>query len=424
MSGQPAPGSNPNLARSPANLNAEGVLNIARLSTGVQLEHSLYDDDGVLLLASGTTITAEFLRLLRKRQIRYVQAWDKPPPIRVHEVDRATIERVEAELTRPECARLDGRPLDASRRPRVSFEELARRTKKGKVRHDVATADMTSFCKALESEERVSDRELFRIARDFADMVAVDLDLLPTIISLRSTPDDFLYQHCVSVSALSMVIAAQLGFRHERVMEIGLAAMLQDVGMLRVPVSIRLAPRTLSESELEIIHLHPAYTVDYLESIPSLPRDVRYVGYQVHERVDQTGYPGKRGGSTIHIYAKIIAVADVYIAMTSPRPYRAAHTPYEAATTILQDCGLGHFDNRVVRALLDGISLFPTGSYLELDDGRQAKVVRANPNRHTRPVVNILRGDGSASEEMLDLAASVDVRVSKTLTEPVMSPAQ
>jgi HD-GYP domain-containing protein (c-di-GMP phosphodiesterase class II) len=264
----------------------------------------------------------------------------------------------------------------------------------------------------------VSDRELFRIARDFAEMVAVDLDLLPTILSLRSTPDDFLYQHCVSVSSLSMVIATQLGFRHERVLEIGLAGMLQDVGMLRVPVSIRLAPRALTESEREIIHRHPAYTVDYLDAIPSLPRDVRFVGYQVHERVDQTGYPRKRGGSTIHAYAKIIAVADVYIAMTSPRPYRPAHMPYEAATAILHDCGQGRFDNRIVRALLDCISLFPTGSYLELDDGRQAKVVRANPNRHTRPVVGILQSDGTMTGELIDLAVTTGIQVARIRSAP------
>jgi len=403
-------------AGSGAKARAEGVLNVTRLNVGQQLETGLYDQDGVLLLAAGTLVTQDFLRLLRRWRIRYVQTWKTPPPIKTHVVDEATITRLETEMLRPDFTRLNVKPLDPARRPRVTLEELNRRAAKGCERHASATGDMAEFCEQLEKGGKVSDRELYRIARDFADMVAVDMDLLPTILSLRSSPDDYLYQHCVNVAALSMVMATQLGLRRERVLEVGLGGMLQDVGMLRVPLAIRRAPRSLTEEEVKVIERHPAYTLEYLSGIAGLPRDVQFLGYQVHERSDQSGYPRGRAEKAIHAYAKIVAVADVYVAMTSHRPYRPAHSPYEAIKTILYDCGAGRFESGVVRALLDCVSLFPTGSFVELEDGRYAKVLRANPAHHTRPVIQIVSEDLQTPFGVYDMSETADLKIIKPLS--------
>lgn len=416
MSGKPTPPTTQSTTQpTPPRVNDEGVLNVARLTVGQQLPTGLYDQDGVLLLAAGTVVTQDFLRLLRRWRIRYVQTWKTPPPIKMPEVDEATIARLESEMLRPDFTRLDIRPLDPARRPRVTLEELNRRTTRGCERHIAATGDMAAFCEQLEKGGKVSDRELYRIARDFADMVTIDMDLLPTILSLRSSPDDYLYQHCVNVAALAMVVATQLGLRRERVLEVGLGGMLQDVGMLRIPLAIRRAPRPLTEQERKVIEMHPAYTLEYLAGIAGLPRDVRFLGYQVHERIDQTGYPRGRTDKSIHAYAKIVSVADVYVAMTSDRPYRPAHPPYEAMKTILYECGAGRFESTVVRALLDCISLFPTGSFVELEDGRYAKVLRANPIQHTRPVIQIVSEDRNTLHGVYDMTEATQLKIARPL---------
>ncbi|MCB9852907.1 MAG: HD-GYP domain-containing protein [Phycisphaerales bacterium] len=416
MSGKAPPSSSsPTNVPPNARANAEGVLNVTRLGVGQQLDTGLYDQDGVLLLAAGTVVTQDFLRLLRRWKIRYVQTWKTPPPIKTHVVDEATITRLESEMLRPDFTRLNVKPLDPARRPRVTLEELNKRAARGAERHASATGDMAEFCEQLEKGGKVSDRDLYRIARDFADMVAVDMDLLPTVLSLRSSPDDYLYQHCVNVAALSMVMATQLGLRRERVLEVGLGGMLQDVGMLRVPLAIRRAPRPLTPEEIKVIEKHPAYTLEYLANIGGLPRDVRFLGFQVHERIDQSGYPRGRAEKTIHAYAKIVSVADVYVAMTSPRPYRAAHSPYEAIKTILYECGAGRYESTVVRALLDCISLFPTGSFVELEDGRYAKVLRANPSQHTRPVIQVVSEDLATEYGVFDMSQAIELKIAKPL---------
>ncbi len=404
----------------PANLPVRDVdegqtVNVATLRVGQRLVRGIYDDDGVLLLAAGITVTSDFLQLLRNRKIRYVQTFEAPPPIRSDEVDEKAIDRLERELLTPENATVKTRPLDAAHRPRLPFHELQDRAERGQQRHETAVGEIGEFCKRLESDGRVLDRDLYRIVSDFADMVSLDLDLIPTILSLRSSPDEYLFQHCVNVAAMSMNIAAQLGLRRERIVEVGLGGLLHDVGMMRVPLSIRLAERPLTEPEMNAVRRHPAYTLDYLQGIPSLPREVRFLGFQVHERADGSGYPRARNNQRIHAYAKIVSIADAYVAMTSERPYRAKLTPYEAAKTILYDCAAGRYESDFVRAFLDSIALFPVGSYVQLDDGRRAKVVRANPDFHTRPVIKPLNGNTNSPDGTIDLATTPDIKITRTL---------
>ena len=102
--------------------------------------------------------------------------------------------------------------------------------------------------------------------------------------------------------------------------------------------------------------------------------------------------------------------------MTRPRPHREASTPYVAAKIILQSAAAGQFDREIVRALLDCISLFPVGSHVTLNDGSLARVVRANPGLHTRPVVEMVDAEAandirSAPIAVIDLSAEADLRV-------------
>jgi HD-GYP domain-containing protein (c-di-GMP phosphodiesterase class II) len=208
-----------------------------------------------------------------------------------------------------------------------------------------------------------------------------------------------------------MAIASQLGVHHSTITEIGLAGMLHDIGMLRVPASIRLASRELTDRELHEIHRHPLHTLDMLSGLRGIPQAVKFVAYQAHERINGEGYPRGRMGRQIHRYAEIVSIADVYSAMTNIRPYRAAMTPYMAAKTILTEGSVEKFDRQLVRAFLDTIALFPIGSRVELSNGSIARVLRANPSLHTRPVVEELTADGCSTGYIIDLSEEDTPRV-------------
>jgi HD-GYP domain-containing protein (c-di-GMP phosphodiesterase class II) len=251
--------------------------------------------------------------------------------------------------------------------------------------------------------------------REFLNIISIDSDLLPMIVSMQQPQNEYLFDHCVNVSLLGITVATHLGLDSRKITELGIGALLQDVGMLRVPESIRLAPRTLTTGERIEVRKHTLYTLDSLQRLEGIPRAASFVGYQVHERLDGSGYPQRRSRLLIHDYAKIIAVMDIYAAMTRPRPHRPAFLPYQAMKEILFDGSRGRLDPKIIRAFLDCVSLFPIGSYVELNGGVRAKVVRANPGQHTRPVVVEVNETGESAGTVIDLSKELSARVVRAL---------
>ena len=397
------------------------------VDSGLRLPHDIYDDEGVLLLAAGTRITHRFLQLLRERRIKRVclrRAEFRPAPVTEEEEAR---EVAAGELHTRFTRELDDRlaeelqcpivlhSVQPWRRPRLSIEDLKGRAVQGVESHEVASAVVNDLCADLRAGRPVSANDLRETVSQFVELAAVDFDLLPLIVSLQQSKDEYLYDHCVSVALVSMAVASQLGLEQRMIAEIGLGGVLQDIGMLRVPDAIRLAPRPLTDTEWAEVHRHPVYTVEMLAEVPRLPTSVRMVAYQVHERIDGHGYPRCRTVRQIHKYAQIVALADAYTAMTHPRPYRTPLSPYSAAKTILLDGTVNRYDRLLVRAFLDTVSLFPIGSQVVLSDGSMARVLRANPGQHTRPVVEEVTTDGCPTGHIIDLANGDTLRVVKAL---------
>jgi len=221
--------------------------------------------------------------------------------------------------------------------------------------------------------------------------------------------------HSLNVSLLSMAIGTDLAYDERHIQTIGTAGLVHDVGMLRVADSIRRSDRKLTQSESLDIQRHPVHSVNILSHMPAIPSLVQLVSYQVHERPDGSGYPRGRDRISIHPFARIIHVADAFLAMTSRRSYRPPLMAYEAMVCLLRQAEQNQVESEVVRSLLGTISLFPIGSHVELSDGRSARVLRANRGDFTRPIVLI---DGSdPADEILDLAKS-DVTVIQALPTP------
>jgi HD-GYP domain-containing protein (c-di-GMP phosphodiesterase class II) len=143
------------------------------------------------------------------------------------------------------------------------------------------------------------------------------------------------------------------------------------------------------------------------------------VVYQMHERANGSGYPRGRQANQIHDLAKIAAVADVFVALTSERPHRPGMMPYYALERILRGVKDGLYDAAVVRALLKTVSLFPVGSFVSLTDGRTGKVVRANGEHYARPVVLAWDdADSIGTQAVVDLSKDDDVSVHAAISSP------
>lgn len=411
----------------PEGCKSPELVDVDALRPGMRLAQDLFEPTGVLLLAAGMRITTRFLALLKKREIKVLRIGDTPEeqprqtPRPVIEVGSTHEQRVtEMDEALDDELRLAPRihPVRAWRRPRLPIAELREEAERGLEHHASVSASVAEATETLLVGGRISARNLGSQIKTFVDMVTLDFDVLPLVVSMQRTQDEYLFDHCVNVAMISMAIGAQLGLNHDQLMEVGLGGLLQDVGMLRVPGNIRLAPRALTADERVEIDRHPLHTLEMLERIPGLPPSVRVIGYQVHERGDGSGYPRGCRGGRIHPLASIVAVADSFAAMTRPRPHRQALMPYEAARKILLEGNANRFDVTVVRAFLDTLSLFPIGSVVELHNNMFAKVLRANADQHTCPIVELLDRDGRTTGEIIDLAKEPSLTIVRAHAYP------
>ena len=396
----------------------DGAIRVESLHPGMRLPRHVYAaDSNVLLLAAGVEVTSRFLELLSARGIKMVElrstTVEQEEDNTLQSQQTRELDAVLEEVLKKEVPLCEWGPDE---RPQLTLADLKAEAQRGIEQHSRTSNAMAQMCGSLKKGERVVGHDIREAVGGFARQTALDVDLLPMIVSLQRTQGEYLYDHCVNVALIAMSMAAQAGMDRSYIMEIGFGAMLQDIGMLRVPDEIRLAPRSLSGEEFFEVQRHPVLTLDWLEKVKGVPIRAGFIGYQSHERADGQGYPRRRAPMLVHLYAKIVAVADSFVAMMRARPYRPPIGAYETAKAILEDNG--KFDRTAVRLLLDTVGLFPVGSFVELDNGIQGKVTRATPGRQTRPVIEELAPGGKLSGELIDLSKETGLNVARAIELP------
>jgi HD-GYP domain-containing protein (c-di-GMP phosphodiesterase class II) len=175
--------------------------------------------------------------------------------------------------------------------------------------------------------------------------------------------DPYTAGHQESVARIAVVIATEMGLSGREIEAIEVAAKIHDLGKLAVPAEILARPGRLSEAEMQVVRGHSQAGSDLLGRV-GFPDHVREMVLQHHERMDGSGYPQGLEGSQISLGARILAVADVFEAMASHRPYRSAHGTESAARELERGSGQ-QYDGDVVSACL---GLFQDGRLPWVDD--------------------------------------------------------
>ena len=179
--------------------------------------------------------------------------------------------------------------------------------------------------------------------------------------------------------------------------DLGMAGLLHDIGKMTIPVSILNKPGKLTDEEYEIMKSHPINAAELLKNYVS--NDIVRAIEGHHEKLDGSGYPYGRKGDNIHYYSKILAICDVYDALTSDRPYRKAAFPNEVIEYIM-GCGDTHFDHEILSHFIKIIVAYPVGTFVKLSDDMLAVVVKNYPENIMRPVIRIINADGTVGEDI------------------------
>ncbi|WP_312700288.1 HD-GYP domain-containing protein [Sedimentibacter sp.] len=221
-------------------------------------------------------------------------------------------------------------------------------------------------------------------------------DLSYNVIDFKNY-DTYTFQHCLNVAILSMSTGISLRMSERQLHDLGMAGLLHDIGKMTIPVSILNKPGKLTDEEYEIMKSHPINAAELLKNYVS--NDIVRAIEGHHEKLDGSGYPYGRKGDNIHYYSKILAICDVYDALTSDRPYRKAAFPNEVIEYIM-GCGDTHFDHEILSHFIKIIVAYPVGTFVKLSDDMLAVVVKNYPENIMRPVIRIINADGTVGEDI------------------------
>ncbi len=378
-------------------------VSLGELKPGLLAGRSLYTAAGLRLFAPGDRLTRGCLTMLRSAGYETVYQLDVPAPFthaqvfdRARERARALEAQVDAQTlplvqTPPDPAAAglasdvlelrDPRAVDGGRRALAQwvsrFGDLSARLGRG---------------------ERLACDPFEEMAGQCLDALEADRLLWMGLLQLAGPDDFYVHRHSVRVAATGGLLGRAMGFGRGQVRDLMVAGLLHDLGMMLVPRALLNLPRVLNRREISEMRRHVTYSLGVLDMFHGGGVEAAAaILYQGHERENGSGYPGGRRKDRINVFSKILAVADVYEALITPRPHRGALPPYQAVGRLVYMASTGLLSRRVVRAFLETFSLFPVGSVLRLRDGALAQVVGVNPAAPAKPVVRLLRGAGGGA---------------------------
>ena len=209
-----------------------------------------------------------------------------------------------------------------------------------------------------------------------------------TIGHVERIKDEYTYNHSINVAIYSVFIGNLLGLRKDEMKELSQAALLHDIGKSKVPGEILNKKGKLTEKEFEIVKRHALDGYIMSKRISCLTEEVREAILYHHEREDGSGYPFGYKGNKINLYGKIIAIADVYDALTSERVYKEKRTPFDAIEEFYR-MGIYKFSMPLLSIFFKNIVQFYVNSKVRLNDGSVGRIEFVHPKYITKPIVNV-----------------------------------
>lgn len=225
-------------------------------------------------------------------------------------------------------------------------------------------------------------------------------DVFDMLFGIRSSGEET-YSHSLNVALICRQFGKWLKVSDEELRELTLCGLYHDIGKLKVPSEILNKPDKFTDEEYNTVKMHTQYGYELLASLP-LPETVKISALSHHERCDGSGYP--LGLREVNGCAMVVAIADVYDAMTAARSYRAPLCAFQVIDKFEQE-GLQKYMPKYILTFLSHIASAYQNNRILLSDGRSGKIVMLNEKALSRPIVQL--NDSSC----IDLATQRDIYI-------------
>ena len=345
------------------------------LKEGMVIGRTIWNEAGHPLLQKDVVVSARIIERLKQLNIQYIY------------INDAISKNIEVEETVSPSLR-----SKTVNNIKKSFQ-------------DVCNANPNQVTYILDQQSKV----IGNMVDDLLSTILGSEEVL-TVLTDAYLYDEYLYQHSFQVTLYSISIAKEMGYSIDDLRLIGIGAMLHDIGKLLIPKEILTKNAALTEDEYKVMKEHTRYGFDLLRNLHSISLLVAHCAFQHHERLDGSGYPRGIVDFEIHPFAKIIAVADVFDAMTTNRVYRKKLHPSEGIKIIEAEAGT-KFDFRVVEALRRSVVHYPNGTVLLLSNGTRAIVSRQNKLLPSRPFVRVFEQDGAILNATYEISLFDEVQI-------------
>ncbi len=386
------------------------------LVPGMILGKMLVTNDGKNFLTEGAVLTLKVIQTLHMWGFRYVDIREEvhgdPPRLREDvsgkSADAGMPEKADALGNAPGLGEAEIMPEELRLQTEAEAEEAV----------DVPAGFMAYYQAAVQIFKKNLGRVRFvkegfdveDIRQMVTECVLPLIEDVNVLDNLQMSPhgEDYLYHHSVDVGIISGCLGLWRGKPFREIEEIILGALLHDVGKALIPLKVLNKPGILTSEEMNLVRFHSIRGYKFLKQNTELPRSILLCALQHHERMDGSGYPLSVHGDKIHPFAQIIAVADVFDAMTSARSYGRQVTPYEAVE-ILRHEMVGKLDIQTCTVFIDKLSERFVGDVVQLSNGQRGEVILLNRFDNTRPMVRTAEG------EFIDLDKNRELSICRML---------
>lgn len=377
-------------------------IEVTRIEAGQYFTAPLYLDERYILLSPETPISTELKERLVRWEFTTVQTSGEPT---------ATAPAPGAEGDGQSQSGIAAVTLDDGIRENAIREEV-----------DAMFARLADFTETLFTTY-VSKSELpyDRITDTLKQTIETVRSRRHHVVRITDVHDparNYIVVHTVKSTVLSLAVGHVLKLPPHKLLELGTAALLHEIGMIRLPSKLYMSESTLSEAERKAITAHPVLGFRILRGF-SYPMAVCLAVLESHERVDGKGYPRGLTGERISLYAKIIFVCDSYSAQVSRRPYREARDGHSSLMDMLKERGTA-YDEQILRVLVQLISVYPVGTHVELENGARGVVVDTNDDDPRSPIVRLLQDGSGLSANRLPTIRTTEsgYRVVRAISSP------
>ncbi len=301
--------------------------------------------------------------------------------------------RAIADLTQHRTAAADALPNF----PHINVGRIAAETAATGIVRDIATLkrlydDASRSAEDIYESARVDGRPELAMARKtvegLSESVAQNRTALVALTAMKSY-DNYTFTHMVNVSILAMAQAHALGLDGPQLREVGLSALMHDIGKVRIPTEILQKTDRLTEDEFTIMKRHVVDGAEILRQTPEMPIMAPSVAFEHHLRLDGSGYPDVKRTS-LNLATMLTSIADVYDAMRSQRSYQQAF-PTDRILAVMKRNDGTQFDQNLIRRFVQLIGIYPPGTLVRLSSSEIAVVLQVHAPDPHRPRVQILR---------------------------------